>query len=519
MDILTVSDFRLPGGTSHSNAEEITAQFGYGLHTELVQVNGSLSATASGLNPRIEGLIRNGRARCVPAPHPRRAPLAIVRHPAMLAAAAAQVGPIDVDHVVIVVNATPIDWTGQEHWRPEEVHPVATDLFGVEPLWAPIGPTARRAIADRVPAHRLRTDDWVNIIDVDHWWVDRQGRDRSRRPVVGRHSRASAQKWPSQPDRETIYPADSPWDFRVLGWGSNVRRALGPPPPSWTVLPFGSVRPRDFLADLDFFVYYHHPKLQEAFGRTILEAIASGLPAILPPHFEELFGAAAVYADPDSVGDVIDHLWSDEQAYRTQVHLARALVEHRFSYAAHARRLTEFLPDFAEPTPTPSARTSATTAGTNRTTTAAPAETSRDSIVVIDLTAPNTTQQPASAPAATTLNSPDEVVARLRITSGRKVEALGPVWTDVVPSAAATRLSAVQWKTMLTRRVRALLDAHPNAAVQIVVDPSTPADLVDQLRHPPGGPAAQISRVDDAATSAPEAVLESSTTPTAPGAQ
>lgn len=68
-----------------------------------------------------------------------------------------------------------------------------------------------------MPGGRLQEHAWVNVVDVDHWWLDRRGRDRSGRPVVGRHSRPSPQKWPLGVEREAAYPSDGRWDIRVVG--------------------------------------------------------------------------------------------------------------------------------------------------------------------------------------------------------------------------------------------------------------------------------------------------------------
>ncbi len=63
--------------------------------------------------------------------------------------------------------------------------------------------------------------------------------------------------------------------MRVLGGADAVADVLGEVPPAWEVFPFGSVDPAEFLAGLDAFVYYHHRDLDEAFGRTVLEALAA----------------------------------------------------------------------------------------------------------------------------------------------------------------------------------------------------------------------------------------------------
>ena len=468
-DVLTISDFRLPGGTSHSNAEEIQAQHRLGLSSELVQLNGGLSAAARGLNPRLEGLIRSGQAEFRPTGTPRTAPVAIARHPATIASGGDQLGPIEVEHLIVVVNATPVDWLGREHWRPEDVHEKAAALFGVEPLWAPIGPNAREAIKDRVPSARLRPEDWLNVIDVDHWWVDRSHRSRDRRPIVGRHSRASDQKWPLQPDRDLIYPPDGRWEIRVLGWDPVVQDALGPPPAAWSVHRFGTIAPRDFLADLDFFVYFHHPDLVEAFGRTILEAIASGVPAILPHHFEPLFGAAALYAEPDSVVDVIEALWEDREAYQAHVALAGTLVRHRFSYQAHGRRLAELLPEGSVGEVAPTLATprpeSAPVTGGDR-----PA-----GAILLDV---------AFHPVDRTIL--DQVLATTSCVAALTTDpALAPQvpWCDVIPTAVDSSLPAEDWSSMVAHRVGAFLEAHPDAAVVLLDEEPLAPPLEAVLAH------------------------------------
>ncbi len=380
VDVLDLSDLRFPGGTSHSIAEEITAQAQAGYTTGLYTLNGPLIARVSPVNQLIRHAVDAGHATLFIGREPIRARVTVVRHPAVLQHAADQLPPVTTEAVVVVANAGPRDIDGHEHYRPETVHEIARRHFGVEPIWAPIGPLVRESIAGRVPAHTLADTDWVNIIDVDSWQTrpherrapaERDQKGDQQRPVIGRHSRSSPQKWPSEPAMlRAVYPDDGSWTVRVLGGADPAEQVLGRIPQAWDVMEFGTMAPREFLRSLDFFVYFHNPNWVEAFGRTILEALATGVPAVLPPHFEPVFGPGAVYAEPHDVRAVVERLHADRDAYSRQVELAIREVRARFGHEAHVTRLRHIIGEPSSRPTTP--RSPIPSAPATPTTTSAP---------------------------------------------------------------------------------------------------------------------------------------------------
>src|SRR5829696_9213745 len=102
----------------------------------------------------------------------------------------------------------------------------------------------------------------------------------------------------------------------------------------------------DFLRSIDVFVYYHHPNWIEAFGRVIAEAMASGLPTILPHHFAPLFREGGIYAYAKEVPDIIRQL-EDREKYAEASQLAKAFVENNFSRTSHVKRLQQLHPSFS----------------------------------------------------------------------------------------------------------------------------------------------------------------------------
>ncbi|WP_237565417.1 glycosyltransferase [Ornithinimicrobium cavernae] len=345
VDVLLVSDLRFPGGTSHSIAAEVEALHGAGYRVGLVHLNGPLVARVTPINPALAGLVRSGSAALLLGRAPVTARLVVFRHPGVLQAAADQLPPISTDRAVVLANSGPRDARGRTVYDVGLADRAARESLGVEPLWAPIGPLVRDEIEGVVPGGRLMEQDWVNIIDVDAWAPPRPREGwAGDRPVIGRHSRPSAQKWPRDAATLTqVYPVDGSWDVRVLGGADPVERPLRGIPRAWTVTEFGELSPRTFLQGLDFFVYYHDPHWVEAFGRTILEALAAGAVAVLPPHFRRLFGDAAVYAEPAGVREVVEGLRADRAAYVAQRDRARALVRERFSYQAHVARVADLI--------------------------------------------------------------------------------------------------------------------------------------------------------------------------------
>lgn len=349
-DVVLATDCHLPGGTAQSVANEARAQAAQGITTGLVAVRSNLSQTATAFAPAIQKLLDEQIVTLIDPSDTVSCDVAILRHPQVAATLdPARLPKLHADHQLLIVNQAPsVPLTlkrRDKHTRRFDVDTVNTAVaswLGATPTWCPISPLVRDDMRKIAPGFALAADDWVNVIDPTLW---RSPRNLSRRdvPVMGRHSRDDILKWPEKHDLFKVYPTGEEVEVAVLGGLDALDRIVGDTPKLWRTYPFGTVPVKTFLGSLDVYVYFHHPAWVEAFGRTVLEALASGLPTVLPHHFQPLFGDGAVYSDVDGVAGTVAQLTGDKATYTSQVDAAHTVVAERFSYQAHLARLTPLL--------------------------------------------------------------------------------------------------------------------------------------------------------------------------------
>jgi hypothetical protein len=339
-DVLIATDFRHTGGTTASIAQEVEVQARLGLRTGLIQV----PAPYLGARPwaaRIRNLIGAGLAEVVSPLRPVTARLLVLRHPRVFAAEGWKLAARG-DRALMIANHVAQDGALATPYYdvPTVMERLSAEL-GSEPAWAPIGPMVRDSLVGLPRVPELTPFDWHNVIDVDAWARPRAARGGP--PVIGRHARDDIKKWPERPeDLLAAYPDSGAVRVRVLGGSRAVVKILGREPAGWEVLPFGSVPPEDFLAGLDAYVYFTHSGMREAFGRAVLEALASGLPVVTQPYLERLFEDACVYAEPREVPRIVADLVRDRPAPNRR---GLELVRERYDWEAHRKRLDHFLGD------------------------------------------------------------------------------------------------------------------------------------------------------------------------------
>ncbi|WP_155830409.1 hypothetical protein [Glycomyces tenuis] len=339
VDVLIVSHFGLPGGNTSANVADITALTGAGLRIGLLHHPVYRWDVATPLNPKIAELIDDDRVVPVSVHDTVRAELTVVRLPTIMERLMEDLPRIETGRTVLLVNQTPFTFYGEdggsrEQWSVRGVHETIRGWLG-DHTWYLIGPEVR-ATLERHHGHELDGLDiadeyWYEIIDAADW-VRPERRPESRPIRIGRHARDAPLKWPETPEKLlACYPDDPEFEVYSLGGAETPREMLGSLPGNWVDHPFGSMTAREFLRELDVMVYFIAGEAVEAFGRSPLEAMAVGVPCVMDPRFEPLFGDGALYCAPDEVAGVIRKLVDEPGAYEAQVAKGFAKIEESFS--------------------------------------------------------------------------------------------------------------------------------------------------------------------------------------------
>ena len=330
-DVVIGGDWRLEGGITVAAEHEIRCLAAAGLRVGLLNLASHLSATLRPLDPLLARHVKAKRTTLLSAPvQSVSTRLLCLRHPAVIPGSLEKLKGVSAGRVLVIVDRAPADGAGGLVYDPHVLHALLEQRFPGKVYWAPISGVCRQNLKSAAPNLPTLDFDWINFIYPDEW----QGAKRKppgKIPVIGRHGRAAWDKWPD--NRQTLfaaYPPTTDIKVRLMGTGDRLEELAGQLPSNWTTLDWNEVSVPKFLQSLDFFVYYHHSLWVETFGRTILEAIASGCVTILPEYLRQTFGDAAIYAPPERVRAILSSFQTSPNKYLAQSRLGQRLASEHF---------------------------------------------------------------------------------------------------------------------------------------------------------------------------------------------
>ncbi|WP_109472744.1 glycosyltransferase [Ornithinimicrobium cavernae] len=352
-DLCLAGDWRRWGGPQRSMMEEITAARRAGLRVAIMHLEAFRFMTTKDhtLCSAVLALVDSGEVEWVHPDDDVDIDVLMVRYPPIL-----QYPPLPgrrtvrARHVLVMANQAPLEPDGSDQrYVVRDVTERTRELFGRDPLWVPQGPTIRRVLREQDPTVRMTPWDNPGLIDVEEWAVREHvapGAD-GRPVVVGRYSRDNVIKFaPTLDQIITGYDFGAGYEVRMMGAQNTLAKLLRAQeqtltdlPDNWVLVRHKAVDVIDYLAGLDFFLYLDNPDMHEAFGRTILEAAASGVLTIAHPKHEPVFGETVDYALPGEAQALIASYVADPERYAARVARSRALVQERFSHGQFVDRI------------------------------------------------------------------------------------------------------------------------------------------------------------------------------------
>ncbi len=323
-DVLLVTDFRIRGGGVKSILEEAKVIQESGLRTAVMHLDAiTLHQQKIAFSQEVFYELSKLNIPLVNGLSKIKTDLTIVRYPPVLVALPEVVPLVNTEQVVIVVNQPPKRMISDEvFYNPELSHRNAKNLFSVEPQWWPNGPAAREVMGEYSARLPLSERDWLNIVNTFAGDAAIETRvSRIKKPdqniSIGRHTRDVKNKWPSTAEAILqCYPDSAMFTVKILGGAGWPRKILKTIPPNWEVWDYGELDVQGYLDSLDFFVFFPHDERIEPFARCIVEAMAAGVPVILPVGFRGHYGQSPIYCRNDEVTKIIDDFRQNVKKYK-----------------------------------------------------------------------------------------------------------------------------------------------------------------------------------------------------------
>jgi UDP:flavonoid glycosyltransferase YjiC (YdhE family) len=342
-DILYLADLRFPGGTSTSLKYDLRACRQARLRAGIIPLCSPLFARNRILNTSLLDEIAATGTVIVPRNERPRSRIALFYHPTLLDKRVQCRTRFDADACHLVVHQTTRNRDGKRTFPTDHWFALASDWYGHELKLLPVSDIVREDLATNGMSHALHACNWTNLIDLADF-PKKQFRKTTSPLIIGRHSRPSPDKWPSLPVAMACYPQSPDLAFRMMGVPQDFLDRFETLPANWQALPFSNEPVSGFLHGLDIYSYFHSPTLVEAFGYCVLEALATGLPCVVPPYMETSFADACLYAEPEEAPLVYERLRNDRSLYEATSRKARSHVEERFAldqFAGKFERVAE----------------------------------------------------------------------------------------------------------------------------------------------------------------------------------
>src|SRR5689334_8651734 len=195
-DVILMGDLRVPGGTSRQLANEIRVLHRAGHSIGLVNAELPHARGQKPLDPLIQACVAAGQATLVQEDFDDlSAELLIFENPRAFMQSGRPDLRVRARQALITLHFPARDGTGALTFDPDRVLQVCRAITDAPITWAPTSPLTRELLRETHPRLKLMDGIVPCIVFADEFKTRR--RPMGRIPVIGRHSRPQADKWPA----------------------------------------------------------------------------------------------------------------------------------------------------------------------------------------------------------------------------------------------------------------------------------------------------------------------------------
>lgn len=305
-DVITVSDFRIPGGSTRSCTEEIRTQAIAGVRTAVFPMyRYGYRPVGAAMQPEVWDLAASDRIDMLSYGERATCDLLVLRSPAILQHRQRYLPAIEAKRIKVIVDRLPLKEAAKDDAVLYDFDRCADHLrqqFRNDAEWHPSNSLVRTAMEklyiDQIRGLRLADEDWREIIDLD---------GRTEAPVFRIGNLAVDPNAAAEEDDDTDELAPA---------------AEGPAGPELYV---------DLSRETEL----------GAHERSAIEAMAAGIPVILPESWRPIFQDAALYATERTVEALVMDLRTNEARYRAQGEIAGRHLRENLDRSIHINRLAK----------------------------------------------------------------------------------------------------------------------------------------------------------------------------------
>lgn len=345
-DLLLVADFNSDNNTLEKTVEYIEAAQKMDLNITIFQRRHYALDVEEPLRKTLRDLALSGNLKIVTPGEQVKAVHSIVFTPVVFNHQIDLTPKVQTDSLSIIFNKTPESKpVGSLSYDLDTVQKNLLTMFGTTGTWFAGSKTVLEGVDEEFASTLTELADtpWPVFFDTEPWLqipIKWRSDDRKQPALlyIGENNPAS---WPSfKKDLRNVFCAGKKCSVSVYGGREYLKSIIRSNSNNWNYYEEKAISDNRFFLNFDSYIHYPNTNYLENVPRiSVLKAMVSGLPVVMPPSLKGVYGDLGIYAEPEMVWPIVYSLWVDKDRYLEKVSEAREFVAIHHNQTLFAKQL------------------------------------------------------------------------------------------------------------------------------------------------------------------------------------